>query len=1017
MARCLQLCEVLEQEYERLHGALPATYPRPPLPNPEQTPDAFQKAHAERLTRIWTQIHELAKRGQWRSALCLSGGGIRSATFGLGVIQGLARKNLLDKFDYLSTVSGGGYIGGWVTAWIHRAGGMQTVAAELVPPETGKRVPSDGLAPSERDTLVSSTTDTTAKAGLASAPPPRPEIEDEPESPARASLDAGPESSARASLDPEPEPVRHLRAYSNYLNPRFGLLTADTWTLIGIYLRNLILNWLVIMPLLIAVLAVPRMVLALGRHSVSSTLRVGVLIAGLALLLFAVAYLGAHRPSLVRRRGQAGGKHPGAGEEIFGRHADQGSFLRWCLVPLTLSGICLTTYWQWLSRASDGHERWLASTVHLESIGPGAAFALVGLVVHVVAWGVYSVTRKSFHIWEGIAVATIGVLGGLLVWITASQVLGALPAIKGWPSFEVCVALPLFLSAFLLTATLFIGFATDWTDDEDREWWARAGAWMLIVSAVWLVFSALVVIGPMLLLELPTILAMLGGVSGLTAVLIGRSARTSANAKGEAASGRRTGWLDLAAQAAAPIAIACILAGLSLITDPLVVLLGEASWGLLGLDWRVPAQPFDHAGIVENSPLGVTVAAGVLSALAGLLMGWVIDINRYSLHGMYRDRLIRAYLGASHAERTPNPFTEFDPKDNVQMGDLRARQRPLHVVNVALNLVKGGRLAWQHRKAESFTVSTLHAGSLRVGYRPSRAEEGSKPYGSPERGISLGTAIAISGAAASPNMGYHSSPAVTFLMTLFNARLGWWLGNPGPHGEHTYHRTHPKFAIGPMVAEAFGLTDDTSAYVYLSDGGHFENLGLYEMVVRRCHYIVVSDAGCDPKYAFEDLGNAIRKIRVDLGVPITMQKIQLYPKPETAIPGALGGRYCAVGTIGYREVDGRGAIDGVLIYLKPAIVGEEPADIRHYSTSSTAFPHEATTDQWFSESQFESYRMLGYHAIQQICGPGWAGRTLGEFHDQVCTHLSDRAISAASRGMTLSASAPGGSGAGLGPRE
>src|SRR5262249_28272278 len=157
------------------------------------------------------------------------------------------------------------------------------------------------------------------------------------------------------------------------------------------------------------------------------------------------------------------------------------------------------------------------------------------------------------------------------------------------------------------------------------------------------------------------------------------------------------------------------------------------------------------------------------------------------------------------------------------------------------------------RKAESFTVSALHAGSACKAYRRSNR------YGGND-GLSLGTALAISGAAASPNMGYHSSPGITFLLALFNVRLGWWLGNPGIEGQETFRHAGPRFALVPLVEETFGLTTDERRYVYLSDGGHFENLGLYEMVRRRCRYIVAVDAGCDPDYTFEDLGNAVRKI-------------------------------------------------------------------------------------------------------------------------------------------------------------
>jgi hypothetical protein len=244
--------------------------------------------------------------------------------------------------------------------------------------------------------------------------------------------------------------------------------------------------------------------------------------------------------------------------------------------------------------------------------------------------------------------------------------------------------------------------------------------------------------------------------------------------------------------------------------------------------------------------------------------------------------------------------------------------RLLPVVNIALNLVGSSKLAWQERKAESFTASPLHCGCYELGYRKMNAPPG-KRYGG-QQGISLGTATTISGAAASPNMGHHSSPLVTFVLTLLNVRLGAWLGNPGKAGEATFHLGYPNFSVGPIIAEAFGLTNDTSPYVYLSDGGHFENLGLYEMVLRRCHYIVVSDAGGDPECSFADLGEAVRKIRIDFGIPIEFDHMGIYSRTEI---GALKnpGHNCAIGRIRYSVVDGPAAPDGIIVYIKPACYG------------------------------------------------------------------------------------------------
>ena len=102
----------------------------------------------------------------------------------------------------------------------------------------------------------------------------------------------------------------------------------------------------------------------------------------------------------------------------------------------------------------------------------------------------------------------------------------------------------------------------------------------------------------------------------------------------------------------------------------------------------------------------------------GVVMGFFINVNKFSLHAMYRNRLIRAFLGASRTARKPHWFTGFDPHDNFRVRDLEPG-RPFHVINIALNLVKGGQLAWQERMAASFTVSRLHSGSWLLGYRPS----------------------------------------------------------------------------------------------------------------------------------------------------------------------------------------------------------------------------------------------------------------------------------------------------------
>ena len=287
--------------------------------------------------------------------------------------------------------------------------------------------------------------------------------------------------------------------------------------------------------------------------------------------------------------------------------------------------------------------------------------------------------------------------------------------------------------------------------------------------------------------------------------------------------------------------------------------------------------------------------------LAGLGLGLAflssrIQVNRFSLNGLYRNRLARAFLGGARRKRDPDPFTGFDAGDNVRMHKLtpRAGDRSIlyPIVNVALNVTASEKLAWQERKAEPFVFTPFYSGSamLKPPEWPPRdgrpvdlndppgAYVASSVYGGNEpdlamegTGVSLATAVSISGAAASPNMGYHTSAATALLMTLFNVRLGAWLPNPAQAVEmgDLIRRSGPSNSLRAVLRELAAATDDRGWDIYLSDGGHFENLGLYEMVRRRCRYIVVSDAGADPECAFDDLGGAVRKVKIDFDVDIS----------------------------------------------------------------------------------------------------------------------------------------------------
>lgn len=811
------------------------------------------------------------------TALCISGGGIRSATFALGAIQGLAENGLLETFDYLSTVSGGGYIGGWLTGWKHRAGGL----AKIIPFLRRQAV----------------------------------------------SIPMG-----------APDPIQHLREYNNYLSPKLGLFSADTWTLAATVVRNMILNWLVFIPLLMAALLIPRLVLAIASLDPNLTggatdLFSGVMFVASA-LLFAIGIFNMMRYL------------PGVG----GRPHSEIDFLKWVLLPVILATLAFVTNDSWF--ADDATD-----ASHLLPYPQVVAGVMATVVVACLAClAVCRTTLKGrYSAWFGVFVSALlsGWFGGGTAWWLANHFY----AESSWPAYTTLAA-PVLLLAMTLAGCLFVGFSSRQLNDEDREWLSRAGAWVLLYVVSWSGLSTLVLFVPGWVLQLgpgvKSALAATGGLAGWMSALAGYSTHSAAAPNKSAHQG--TWYTRLGTTLAAPVFAIIFLAALSIFTDWLL-----AITGLGPFDWR------NHETLLEGTPVRSILVAGIVLLLTSWFMARFININKFSLQAMYRNRLIRAYLGASNPRHDTVPFTGFAESDNIKMSSLDAAQKPLHVVNVTLNLVAGRRLAWQERKAESFTISPLHCGSADLGYRLSEGYADA---------ITLGTAIAISGAAASPNMGYHSSPVIAFIMTLFNARLGSWLGNPGKKGTKAWKQAGPTSATGSLVREAFGLTNDSSKWVYLSDGGHFENLALYEMVRRRCRYIVVLDGGCDVEYAYGDLGNALRKIRIDLKIPVEFEAASFKALRDKTARFALA-------RVRYDAVD-EGAPDGHLIYVKPLICGKEAPDVTSYYANHPEFPHESTADQFFNESRTESYRALGAHTISEICR-GWDG---GEGIPGLVTFLS-----------------------------
>jgi Patatin-like phospholipase len=708
----------------------------------------------------------LARNQCGYAALCLSGGGIRSAAFSLGVIQRLAAERLvaagarraLGEFDYLSTVSGGGYIGAWLSAWLMRA----DIDA------------ANGIGKGSRDVLG-----------------------------ALGDMTGADEAPA----------IKNVRANSNYLTPKIGAMSADLWADVATYSRNLLLNWLVIAPLIACVVLLVKL-LHWGQYAAltmggAPLVPLWLALAAALLMVVPLSFQTANRPT-VRMM-----------------NVGQGWFLRLDVCVTLVAALTLSTTLRSLAAAA----RVFPVLPWGPEVAPAAMFyaacALAGALLYALSWLAAPLWRH-FPIGSVAAPRVARSRYDLAAWTIAGAVFGA--ALGLFQQIETTLVgdSPWFVAVFGVSAVLiarnlgvisFVGLTSAASfSDEDREWFARADGWYTAAAITYFVASGLILFASNIVELVPKygseVLAAIGGISGLVTLLIGKSPLTAIdpNETHRSQSGRNRAW---ALNIATPIFACSLLIAVSAVLDRVLLCMPFTASAL----WTGDAA---HSG--NFHPALILGIAAVLATIVEIIAGFYIDINQFSLHALYCDRLVRCFLAASRHDRPyRNLFTDFDRFDNPRMHELLRAQRengdtdgdkpwrPLHIINAALNVVSTHNLAWQQRKAESFTFSPLHAGSGSVANAGTGSRIGSyRPTEDYGRGIKLGTAMAISGAAVSPNMGYNSSPAVTFFMALFNVRLGWWLGNPGPAGARTFDLKGPRFATRPLIDETFGLTTDTT---------------------------------------------------------------------------------------------------------------------------------------------------------------------------------------------------------------
>ncbi|MGH7925178.1 MAG: hypothetical protein ACREQH_11385 [Candidatus Binatus sp.] len=813
----------------------------------------------------------------------------------MGVLQGLWRRGVLGKFDYLSTVSGGGFIGGWWSAWLSRSARTEIFPApEQIEPDR---------EPYIREKSAAQYTDSSISAGV--------------------------------------DPIHHLRLFSNYLTPRKGALSLDTWRAITVGFRNLLLTWLILLPVMVAVIILAQ--------------------------LYFVHF-------------QRGFFHTVDGSEYLGR-------LHLLLAPLVfLGGLFVMTSFAWIVNTWDNGSK---GTWYVRLISVVFGFVAGALFAGAIAYEALDADLSAM--WkQGLNNPFTSQLGAwpVLEWLVAAI------TILIWCYFprkfrmltpdELSTHLTQTTQAILvvlvtLGAVLgFFGFVQEFwacVASEGHGYVAKSGGWLAVLGSLASIAFALWKASPIGGGDLHA-----DGKGGLgmriafavappaALVIIGVLAAEAVDRSFEYLVSNQAS-IELPAlfwSAVVFVSLSLCCSFLETWRHPkmqdllhwilgfgyvvLLIGLGYAWWN--GFTTEPAKQPTEHFVFV-----GMAVMLGWVGTL-----GWYVDPNALSLHNFYKARLTRAYLGASNPARriATSEITDAVSGDDVALSSLQNCQYggPYHLINTTLNLVGGHDLGTAQRLAAPFLLSKLYCGTV-AGYRPTNCYMADR--------LTLGTAVAVSGAAVSPNMGSMTfGSAVAMLMTFFNIRLGYWAPTPNQANWQSPQARHwPWYTLREFMSQ----TTDQGKYCNLSDGGHFDNTGVYSLIQRACKNIVMVDCGADPRPSFQDLGNLIRRCRIDFGTEIDINISNL------ATPGSPVTR-CLVGTIEYSEEhlrslgSSRQDRSGTLMLIKPSLTEVEAAggakgnplataDIRQFRLTNPDYPQISTADQWFGEAQFESYRQLG----------------------------------------------------------
>lgn len=347
-----------------------------------------------------------------------------------------------------------------------------------------------------------------------------------------------------------------------------------------------------------------------------------------------------------------------------------------------------------------------------------------------------------------------------------------------------------------------------------------------------------------------------------------------------------------------------------------------------------------------------------------------IDFNATSLHGYYRARLADAYI-------EPRKRADGRPDSTITLAELHTVEQgcPYHLMSAALNNIGRARDLEAAASLDGeeyvshFLLSQGFCGSTRTGYQ--------RTTNYPE--MDLANATAISGAALNPVQ--IDNPLLALVALVLNLRLGQWI--PAPR----HPRNSARITAARMLAQLIRRKGVAQRYCFLTDGGHDDNTGLSPLIRRRCRFVLFSDVSQDGGYLFADFARFCRRAAATLGVTIeaweggeldvgAIAPLGVRTTDASAVsrayPRERSANHFILGRIRYpreadpKALDPQGPSEGILLYVKPTLTGNEPFPVREYSAENPEFPHDATAEQSYELRKFESYRALGQHIGEEI---------------------------------------------------